>query len=530
MDRIIRVSLQRAKLISELLKQKLKKDLRDKVDIVKCDDILRGTKIQKPRSSSIGVNDQGRPNMSLLTWPRRRWVSVAAAATIMLAWTISIGTWGETVAGRRLMGGLSSVSPPLASTGSSQPLDEPAVLPPREYERNGYLMVSANGGLNQMRTGISDMVVIARYLNATLIIPQLDNTSFWHDNSEFQDIFDEDYFISSLRDEVEILKELPPPQLRKVASGGHIAMSPISWSNMSYYYTEVLLKLQKYKVVHFLKTDTRLANNELPLEVQRLRCRANYGALRFAAPIVSLGKKIVDFLRQKGPFLALHLRYEMDMLAFSGCVQGCTSKEALELMSMRKSIPWWKVKEIDWVKKRRAGQCPLTPEETALTLQALGFHRDTQIYVAAGEIYGGERRMAKLKVAFPNLVKKETLLEASDLMHLRNHSNRMAALDYYVSLESDVFVPTNGGNMASVLEGHRRVLGYKPTILLNRMLLTTWIDQFKNMTISWDEFALLVKKAHTNRTGKPSKRTEIPGRPKKEDYFYSNPQECLSRS
>lgn len=148
----------------------------------------------------------------------------------------------------------------------------------------------------------------------------------------------------------------------------------------------------------------------------------------------------------------------------------------------RYKIPWWKVKEIDWVKKRSSGQCPMTPEETALMLQALGVHRNTQIYVAAGEIYGAERRMASLRAAFPNLVsnrasngarklqdflaadmnvvvmqvKKETLLEASDLKPLRNHLNRMAALDYYVSLESDVFVPTDGGNMAYLLEGHRR--------------------------------------------------------------------------
>ena len=98
---------------------------------------------------------------------------------------------------------------------------------------------------------------------------------------------------------------------------------------------QILPRIKKYQVVHFTKTDARLSNNGIPLEVQKLRCRVNYKALRFTSEIEKVGKKIVKTLRQKGPFLVLHLRYEMDMLAFSGCYEGCNETEMDELTAMR---------------------------------------------------------------------------------------------------------------------------------------------------------------------------------------------------
>ncbi|XP_015895227.3 rhamnogalacturonan I rhamnosyltransferase 1 [Ziziphus jujuba] len=398
----------------------------------------------------------------------------------------------------------------------------------RFYDSNGYLIVSSNGGLNQMRAGICDMVAIASYLNLTLVVPELDNTSFWHDNSKFEDIFDVDYFISSLRDQVRIVKELPPKQKRRMEKIRQIvSFPPVKWSNTSFYYNEILPRINRYGLLHFTKTNTRLANNGLPVELQQLRCRVNYKALRFTTRIEEMGKKIVRILRKNGPFLVLHLRYEMDMLAFCGCTEGCNNREIEELTNMRHAYSWGNEKEIDSEKRRKDGQCPLTPEETAFALRALGIDPTIQIYLAAGDIYGGEKRMASLKLAFPNLVKKETLLKPSDLRPFNNHLNQMAALDYIVALESDIFIPTYGGNMAKVVEGHRRYLGFKTTILLDRKLTVNLIDQYKNGNLSWVEFSQAMKSSHADRIGNPAQRFNIPGKPKEEEYFYSNPQECL---
>lgn len=75
-----------------------------------------------------------------------------------------------------------------------------------------------------------------------------------------------------------------------------------------------------------------------------------------------------------------------------------------------------------------------------------------------------------------------------------------------------------------------RFLGFKKTVLLDRKLLVDLIDQYSSGSFSWDEFSSAVNETHANRMGNPTRRLVIPDRPKEEDYFYANPEECLELS
>ncbi|KAF5798139.1 putative GDP-fucose protein O-fucosyltransferase [Helianthus annuus] len=394
-----------------------------------------------------------------------------------------------------------------------------------------YITVRSNGGLNQMRTGIADMVAVSRMMNATLVIPELDKRSFWQDKSIFSDIFDEDHFINSLKRDVRIIKKLPQeldsvPRARK-----HFT----SWGGLGYY--EEMTKLwADYQVIHVPKSDSRLANNDLPLDIQRLRCRALYHALRFSPSIETLGKKLVERLRSRGGrYISLHLRYEKDMLAFSGCTYGLSDSESEELRLLRENTNHWKVKKINSTEQRIAGLCPLTPKEVGIFLQALGYPPSTIVYVAAGEIYA---HLSDLTSRFPNVLFKELIATEEELKAYSNHASQTAALDYIISLESDVFIPTHSGNMARAVEGHRRLLGHRKTITPDRKGLVEIFDKLESGQLNEGaSLQHLVKHLHQKRQGAPRKREGAPdgirgrARYKAEESFYQNPYpECICRS
>ncbi|URE25272.1 DUF246 domain-containing protein, partial [Musa troglodytarum] len=308
--------------------------------------------------------------------------------------------------------------------------------PPPPNESNGYLRVRCNGGLNQQRSAICNAVVAARIMNATLVLPELDTNSFWHDErfvvlNQYLDqqnigIYDAEHFIGSLRYDIHIVQSLPDISVngkrKKIRS---FQIRPPRDAPLSWYTTIALKKMREHGSVYLTPFSHRLAEEIDDPELQRLRCRVG------------------------------------------------------------------------------------------LVLQAMGFNNSARIYLAAGELFGGERFIKPFRAMFPHLENHSTV-GPSEKLEGNARGLVGSAVDYMVSLLSDIFIPTYDGpsNFANNLMGHRLYYGFRTTIQPNRKALAPiFMDREKGRA---DGFEGRIRQVMFNsKFGGPHKRVHP-------ESFYTN--------
>ncbi|GER31978.1 O-fucosyltransferase family protein [Striga asiatica] len=344
-------------------------------------------------------------------------------------------------------------------------------------EKRKFLVVVVDGGLNQQRNQIADAVVLARILEAALVVPVLEVHSVWGDESEFSDIFDLEHFKRTLQSDVRIVSSLPATHLvtqQSIVNQMPPQVSP-TWLRAKF-----LHQLNEEGLLILKGIEYRLSRN-LPSDLQKLRCKVAFHALRFTSPIHELGSKIARRMWIEGPYIAIHLRIEKDVWVHSGCLTGLGPEYDEIITKDRESKPGF------------------------LTDRGLGAPRDARIYLAGGKPFGGNRALKPLVHEFPNIFTKQSLAREGELTPYMNKPSILAAIDYIVSLSSDVFVPSHGGNMARAMKGHRAYVGHRKYIKPNKRMMVPLLE---NVSITEEEFGRTMRRLHKYSLGQPELRGE----------------------
>lgn len=67
------------------------------------------------------------------------------------------------------------------------------------------------------------------------------------------------------------------------------------------------------------------------------------------------------------------------------------------------------------------------------------------------QVYGGEGRISALRKLFPQIEDKKSLASAVERAQIKGKASLSAAVDYYVSMHSDIFVSASPGNMHNAM-------------------------------------------------------------------------------
>lgn len=295
-------------------------------------------------------------------------------------------------------------------------------------QSQGFVTFSLTNGPEYHVSQIADAVAVARYLRATLVVPDI-RGSKPGDKRNFEEIYDVEKFIKSLDGVVKVVKYQPDNisarnlevlRVPNRVTEGHIAeqIEPIFRAKGN-------IRLATYfPSVNMKKTDN---------DINSVACLAMFGTLELQPEVQEVVDSMVERLRtlsrkSDGQFIAVDLR--ADILEKKGCQgkDGTGSKRCY------------------------------SPQEIAIFLRKVGFNKDTAIYLTQSR---WDDSLNVLKELFPKTYTKEGIMPADKKPKFLNAdaSEFEKVIDFYISSRSDVFVPAISGLFYANVAGKRIASG-----------------------------------------------------------------------
>ncbi|KAI5679545.1 hypothetical protein M9H77_00772 [Catharanthus roseus] len=297
-------------------------------------------------------------------------------------------------------------------------------------QSQGYVTFSLTNGPEYHVSQIADAVVVARYLRATLVLPDI-RGSKPSDKWNFRDVYDVEKFVKGLDGVVKVVKDQPAE-----ISGRNIAAVKVPNRVTEEFIAE------KVKPAFRAKGNIRLATYFPSVNMRKieektgtdsLACLGMFGTLDLQPDVREVVDSMIERLKTlsrkaNGQFIAVDLR--VDMLEKKGC-QG-------------NGAP-------------RSKSC-YSPQEIALFLRKIGFDKDTTLYLTQPR---WDSSLDTLKDFFPKTYTKEGIIPADKKGKFLSPeaSELEKVIDFYVCSESDVFVPAISGLFYANVAGKRIASG-----------------------------------------------------------------------
>ncbi|GLU17458.1 hypothetical protein SLE2022_338240 [Rubroshorea leprosula] len=297
-------------------------------------------------------------------------------------------------------------------------------------QSKGFVTFSLTNGPEYHVSQIADAVVVARYLGATLVVPDIRGSNPG-DKWNFEDIYDAEKFVKSLDGVVKVAKELPSDisirNLAVVKVPNRVTEDHIVENVEPVFKEKNHIRLATYfPTVNMRKTAQKST-------IDTVACMAMFGTLELQSEVSEVVDSMIERLRtlsrkSDGKFIAVDLRVEI--LENKNCHGSGASG--------RKSC--------------------YNAQEIALFLRKVGFDKDTTIYVTQSR---WDDSLDILKDIFPKTYTKESILPADKKSKFLDSENSELekVIDFYMCSQSDIFVPAISGLFYANVAGKRIASG-----------------------------------------------------------------------